>query len=877
MIEQPDLFLWPIGAGPVFVLSLVAIAVGLATYISASPAPRCILLIIARSAAVLAIAYALAGPAVIEPGTQSDARPRLTVLIDTSGSMSRNDIVDHPTADESRIPNNPPDTYTNAQNRSDTSSNTDTSPPAGMSRLDLVRQHWLTDDTVALLQRHADLRWMTFDHATREFNPAEADDLVAAGLRTSIADAVSVTAATWPSSDNMTFNLQLGEQTGSSAAGAVLLLSDGRSHDDHAPADVGRRAAASGLQVFAAPVGGDASVADLAIELYAEARTLLAGESTRLQAVLRKNVAGPVQTDVDLYADDKPVASRRIVLDDAQAAVMFNVTPPGPAAPTGATANNAADNAATGGNVITHYRAHIRPLPSETFTDNNNADAFVDITRAALRVAVFEGSPYWDTTFLTRMLARDPRMALTLVHDLAGQPTVLRFTRPGADDANATAAAGLTEANHVRAAFAPRPSASASPIAPIDFSQFDVIVLGRSTQRLLPPDRAAELRRYVESAGGVLILSRGLPFDLHTPAGRASWSILSPITPVAWGRRMLGPIALDQPDARLAAGLFRDDLQVDSPDDSTSPRAAITHMPDLIAATFAEPNRSAAVLMRQHRSPPRRNNDNTPASNDAATNTASDTRAGPNYAAIVTQRVGDGRVLVVLTDGLWRWAFLPSSLATFDSVHARLWTGLIRWLALDEPFLPGRTVALIADRAAVTAGQTVNLSLNMRRRDQSIPFSPTLTHVRPGGERSTMPLTPLMPVTPNDPLSEPGSDAAFRTSVALEAPGVHRFELSTPGWRPEHQVQMVSVRTTQREMLESAADPIALRTMAEASGGAVIDITRPADMVAHLDAMTAAAETDDVIRPAAHRGFVFAIVLLLLTAEWVVRRREGWR
>src|SRR5690606_25356870 len=66
------------------------------------------------------------------------------------------------------------------------------------------------------------------------------------------------------------------------------------------------------------------------------------------------------------------------------------------------------------------------PLPGETeselqdvYLGNNSRWVFLQVSTDRIKVAMFEGEPYWDTKFLARVLREDPQVELTSIYSLA--------------------------------------------------------------------------------------------------------------------------------------------------------------------------------------------------------------------------------------------------------------------------------------------------------------------------------------------------------------------------------------------------------------------------------------------------------------------------
>lgn len=187
------------------------------------------------------------------------------------------------------------------------------------------------------------------------------------------------------------------------------------------------------------------------------------------------------------------------------------------------------------------WRAHIAPVPGEQSSDDNQDFAAAQVVDRSVRVLVFEGQPYWDTTYAVRAWRRDRQLDVATAFGVGK-----RTWRAG----NAAPEQLTSEA----------------------LTGVDVVVLGQSLDRLGAGKDAAEvLRAFVERGGGLLLLGPGqrlggalddldpivasgtltsreisgadagipglLPKDVHLPVRSATGGVLKPQARVLLGTR----------------------------------------------------------------------------------------------------------------------------------------------------------------------------------------------------------------------------------------------------------------------------------------------------------------------------------------------------
>mgnify|MGYP002623125126 CR=1 FL=1 len=716
-------------------------------------------LLLMRVLALVMLAWLLWGPSEVTELPQGDALPRVVMLADTSASMAQEDIVDRGVSE---------------------------SP---ISRWAALQRTWLDRAFLETLRQRSELSLVGFDEQTRSL-PTD-----------SLADA-----PTGRHTDLFTAALQATRLTTDAAPGLLVILSDG--HDTRRTSDPAtiEQLAREGWTIVGVPVGSGASVPDLAVAVWPDADFLFPGQSTHLNATVSHVGFAGQAVDVDLYHEDERIDTQRITMGDAPSQrLRSRVTP--------VDATNAPDEP-----VLHAYRVIARPIEGERVTENNQRHAFVQVQREHIRVALFEGQPYWDTRYLAKVLAEDAQVDLTAVYALGTDRTITVHHTGGQRESTPILAA-----------------ADATALTREQINAFDVIILGKGAEAFFAGSRAQLLVDFVEERGGSLILARGKPFDDTTDEGRAAQAILAKVEPVEWGDQAVHSLSLELTQQGRTDPLLRFE-------EPASLDAIVTRLPDMIAATRVTKEKSASIVLLRQK--PRDDGDT------------------PAMAAVAHINAGKGKVLAVMTDGLWRWALLPSRLNELDSVFQVFWSRTVRWLATGGEFLPGQSVSLRLSRLTTEPGDAVEVMVATRYVDAD--FKPVLRLIAPDGSAQTIAL-----------VRSSEQSAEYRASLRPQQSGVHRVELDAPGMTPAKHELRLAVYDQSIEKLDPSARPQILHALSEATGGRCLDLSQREELFSMLENVAQARLSDRREDWAFDEPLVLGAILLLLGIEWFTRRRNG--
>ncbi|MCR9199621.1 MAG: hypothetical protein NXI04_13315 [Planctomycetaceae bacterium] len=360
---------------------------------------------------------------------------------------------------------------------------------------------------------------------------------------------------------------------------------------------------------------------------------------------------------------------------------------------------------------------------------------------------------------------------------------------------------------------------------------FDLIILGELTASLLAEHEYTWIREFVQQRGGGLILVDGSRQRLReqTAAG------LLDLIPVEWTQTaservskalQLTAAGRGQPELLLAAADGNEQLWSQLP----PPRRVIPVTPLADAQVLVE----AAY--------------------------ADDTR----LPALITRQSGGGRVLYFAWDETWRWRYKNA-----DTYHQRFWNQVARFV-MPEPFAASDDyVSLDAGSVAYDFGDRAQIRVQLRGADGRPATDATVDALllQGGDVISTVSLT-----------ADENVPGRYRgTSGELLQSGLYEVSVRASGYSSDALKARASftVRAaTSTELTETSCNESLLQQIAVASGGSYLREEQLNQLPALLQPLSGGRiiESDTVLWQS---YWWFSAILLLLTAEWWLRKRVG--
>ena len=469
----------------------------------------------------------------------------------------------------------------------------------------------------------------------------------------------------------------------------------------------------------------------------------------------------------------------------------------------------------------TVYTVEVPVTAGELVPENNARSVLVQPPLRARHVLFVEGAPGFEHSFLKRAWAGDSGLDVD---------SIVRKGKneQGADTFYIQASQSRTDS-----------LTSGYPTRAEDLFAYDALVLANVESGHLTREQQEMTRAFVGQRGGGLLVLGARSFVKPGLVGTALEEVLPlqlsdrgdavlPASSRGMNRLTLTPAGESHPVMQLGAGL--DDVRKRW---DATPALAST-------IPLGGPRPGASVL--------------------AVTGGA----GGAARALVAVQRYGEGRSMVFTGEASWRWRMLlPSSDRSYDT----FWRQAVRWLALASTDPVAITLP-----AAGSPGDTLPVRVAVRNR-AFVPQTDAAVDVRvtsPDGH-----IDSLRAAAARDDQDGNGEYVArFRP----DSPGVYR--MSVEARRGSTVLGSASaamlVGGADLEMTDPRLNSQLLQRLALASGGRVVS---PGDGSAILEGLRAGlpAARLAVTHDLWHNGWSFAAIMILLGAEWLLRRRWGLR
>ena len=458
--------------------------------------------------------------------------------------------------------------------------------------------------------------------------------------------------------------------------------------------------------------------------------------------------------------------------------------------------------------------------PGESNATNNSRMFPLKVDEKPIRVFYVEGVLRSEYTFLRDRLTDDPDVDLI---------TFVRSANP-----DRASIAGVLMGGDV--------------LSPERLEQLDVVLLGDFEARMLD-ERAYEIiRTWVEAGGGLMVLggyqNLGAQGLVTTPLAEA--------LPVELGtavEQIEEPFffSLTEEGKRHPALFISGDIQQDAAQWQKLPK-----LRGLAAVGAAKPG--ATVLSRHPRQGP----------------------DGQGLPVLVTQRFGKGQVMLLTADTTWRWSRLARLSGRPDTLYVRFWSQMIRHLAGRDVKEQGPALLVSTDKPAYERGQRVSIRIR-RNPAAAIPAAEgqsagvAVTVRSPDGRTTNLPVVPAS-ADPNESTASyfPDRGGRFEITTRLVA-------AAEAGTRDvANQITEFLVHGSDLELDDPSTNPMLLRRLADPTGGTYADIDDEPALAGMIESLPAEPRIrfETKTKRAWHSPSLFIFFLIVITAEWILRRRN---
>ncbi|HWO43145.1 MAG TPA: glutamine amidotransferase [Candidatus Eisenbacteria bacterium] len=464
-----------------------------------------------------------------------------------------------------------------------------------------------------------------------------------------------------------------------------------------------------------------------------------------------------------------------------------------------------------------HFTVSLPQQPGEHIAQNNQKEFKVDVQRDKIRVLTLSGSPAWNYRFLRMALKQDPLIDLVS----------FVFLRTPTDSVDV-----------------PDNQLSLIPF-PIDdifleeLKNFDVLILDDFSHRsYFNPVYLEKVRDFVRDGGGLAMLGGARSFDSGGYAESALKEVL--------------PVELDGQGSYQMPGEIRAAL---TPAGKAHP----------ITRLLPDPRANEAAWSRL---PPLRGMNRVHRARGETLVIATGNGVGTGTPLLTVGRFGKGRTLALMSDDIWRWNFIAVGERDTPQNHLKFIRQTVRWLAQEPSFEQVQIRRLPVARP----GERVIIKVRVLKDD----FTPArdaavqLRVVAPEGDAK-----PLAP--------RPGSEEGdYQAEFIPVRQGLHHIEAeATLGGKPLGKDRSsFSVALSFAETDDGRPRTALLKRVAEVSRGEYFPLEQWNDKaIERIKERLESHAPSEIIERRQIRLWstiwTFSVALVLLSAEWWLRRKWG--
>jgi type II secretory pathway pseudopilin PulG len=475
--------------------------------------------------------------------------------------------------------------------------------------------------------------------------------------------------------------------------------------------------------------------------------------------------------------------------------------------------------------------ATIPPLPDEAIKDNNTAAQRVRVIDGKVEVLYVEEKPRWEFRYLQAMLIRDKRLDPHF-YLVDGDPELSK--EEGS------------------------PYLAELPVTKDDWMKYDVIIIGDVDARLFNDEQMQSINDLVSTFGGGVVFLAG-PNYMPDSYRRTPLETLFPVEFEGESLSNGQPSTHVIPLELSTAGQNSPTLRLSNDDNENAD--IWKNLPGVYWDAKVTKAKPAAEVLLEDPSPEKA------------------TRAGL-MPVLALQSYGAGQAVFVGTDETWRWRKNVG-----EKYYTRFWGQTLLRLGLPRLLGASRLTQLATEKKAYVSGERVTISGRLYRSGFQPVIDPTVSGT----------LT-IKPDDPNAPA------AGLKTEVTLQAspgkPGYYEGEVivTTPGvytFAPDmDSSSTLDFRVTEPkfEFGDTALNVTLLKKMAETSGGAFYreedlykmlePVSSPgSDQTATPDNVPSGLGGASIKVPSpqevelAFSPFYYALMILVATVEWLLRKR----
>lgn len=247
------------------------------------------------------------------------------------------------------------------------------------------------------------------------------------------------------------------------------------------------------------------------------------------------------------------------------------------------------------------------------------------------------------------------------------------------------------------------------------------------------------------------------------------------------------------------------------------------------------------------------------------------TAAGAGQPIIVSQKFGQGKVVTILTDSLWRWQLQPGR----DNPYLRFWNQLLLWLTPTEEASKDNQLDLFADADRLFLGEVLNLNARLGGKDTVGDAAPkpavTCEIQTPDNRRLPFAMAHEY-ITTATGVKFPG----YRLAFTAQTPGLHKAMATTEigGRKLDSGSFSFFIKPFTPESAPRSPAVKVLTSIATASKG---QFCEPDELNDLLSALQVKSDEEEKVsyKSLWNNWPIMACLIALIALEWVIRKLKN--
>ncbi len=596
---------------------------------------------------------------------------------------------------------------------------------------------------------------------------------------------------------------------------SLVVLTDGQSNHGESPLAVAEQLGQRGVTVFAVGFGPFQHGPDLALRQFSLPERLYRTDTLTGTVTIEQRLAQEQRFTLQIEHNAQIVwQETSVATAEPQREIPFAFS----VSPLFANALSQLPSGTEVAKLPLKLTARLVVKGDESNQLNNARESTTMVASHKSRLLLIDGRSRWESRYLKNMFSRDPSWQV--------EPFILpQFAVTTQLPTSSVNTAALNQ------------NSNQLPDTKEKLFDYDLVIIGEVEPFSLSDEFLQWLREYVELAGGGLIIIDGARQTLRD----LQFAPLHQLSPVAW------------PDHR--------------PSRSKSVRSVLSKRPRptltgnaLAALSLSSEGPSANAQIWASLPPLEFVSDVTPL--PGAEILIEAVNEVDRVPLLVTRRYGAGRVLYSASDETWRWRF---ELA--ERVHSRLWLQLARWTMKTPLSLRTEFLSLDTGAASYTPGQPIDVRCQLRGTDGLPATKLAASAIVTSGDR----------IVTTVPLAEDSVLGTYTAVLESLPAGDYQVQIAAPGFSTQAlslQSHFSVVAPPSQEMEQLTCDEGTLAALANKTGGKYLRESQGAELADLLQP-----QVQGKIQTATwllwQSYWWFTTAMLLLIAEWILRKRVG--